>query len=82
MTTLAKLIITPEEESGIPAIPVLFNPHTYSITKTVQWGAATGGNRAAVQTERGKNAPALEFGDGVRAAGFGRGRHAPGLRGL
>jgi nucleoid-associated protein YgaU len=64
MSTLAKLTITPEAASGFLPIEVLFNPNTYSITKTVSWAAATGNSSAAGQTERRKNAPALEFGGG------------------
>jgi len=64
MTALAKLTITPEAASGFASIPVLFNPNTYSISKTVQWVPATGSNQTTGQTERRKNAPALEFGGG------------------
>lgn len=62
--TLTKLTITPEAASNLGKIEVLFNPNTYSITKTVSWTPATGTNQAAGQTERRKNAPALEFGGG------------------
>lgn len=64
MSTLAKLTIVPEAASGFPPIPVLFNPNTYSITKSVSWTAATGTSQTAGQTERRRNAPALEFGGG------------------
>ncbi|HTR16329.1 MAG TPA: LysM peptidoglycan-binding domain-containing protein [Acetobacteraceae bacterium] len=64
MTALAKLIITPEPASHLDPIEALFNPNTYSITKTVSWTAATGNSQAVGQTERRKNAPALQFGGG------------------
>jgi len=64
MTALAKMTITPEPESNFSPIEVSFNPNTYSITKSVSWNAATSNNPAAGQTERRKNAPALQFGGG------------------
>jgi len=64
MMTLTKLTITPEAESGFAPIEVLFNPNTYSISKSVSWTAATGNSQAVGQTERRKNAPALQFGGG------------------
>jgi nucleoid-associated protein YgaU len=64
MSDLAKLTITPEAESNLAAIEVLFNPNTYSIGKSVSWTAATGDGKAANQPERRKNAPALQFGGG------------------
>jgi nucleoid-associated protein YgaU len=64
MTALAKMTITPEPASNFAPIEVLFNPNTYSISKTVSWTAATGNSSAAGQTERRKNAPALQFGGG------------------
>jgi nucleoid-associated protein YgaU len=63
MTALAKLTITPEPKSNFDPIEVLFNPNTYSITKSVSWTAA-GNSQAAAQTERRRNAPALQFGGG------------------
>src|SRR5215470_2583655 len=63
MTALAKMTITPEPESNLDPIKVLFNPNTYSITKSVSWTGA-GNSQAAVQTERRKNAPGLQFGGG------------------
>jgi hypothetical protein len=64
MTTLAKLTITPEPESNLEPIEVSFNPNTYSITKSVSWPTATGNSQASGQTERRRNAPALQFGGG------------------
>ena len=64
MTALAKMTITPEPASNLAPIEVLFNPNTYSISKTVSWTGATGNGSAAGQTERRKNAPALQFGGG------------------
>jgi len=64
MIALAKMTITPEPKSNFDPIEVLFNPNTYSITKSVSWTAATGNSQAAGQTERRKNAPALQFGGG------------------
>jgi hypothetical protein len=58
MTKFEKLTITPESESNFAPIKVLFNPNTYSISKSVSWGAASG------QTQRGHNAPALQFSGG------------------
>ena len=64
MSTLTKLTITPEDGSKLEPIKVLFNPNTYSITKTVAWAAASAGASAAGKTERLRNAPALQFGGG------------------
>ena len=64
MNTLEKLTIKPEAASNFPPIKVLFNPNTYTITKTVEWPAATGNNSSASQSERRRNAPALAFGGG------------------
>jgi nucleoid-associated protein YgaU len=64
MTALTKLNIAPEEESNLDPIEVLFNPNTYSITKSVSWTAAAASSPAAGQTERRRNAPALQFGGG------------------
>ena len=64
MTALAKLTITPESASKFAPIEVMFNPNTYSIGKSVSWTAATPVGSAGSQTERNKNAPALQFGGG------------------
>ena len=68
--TLAKLTITPFKKQGDrldrdtqKAIEVLFNPNTYSITKSVTWSApsSTEGNAAS---NNQVNAPPLTFGGG------------------
>jgi nucleoid-associated protein YgaU len=64
MTALAKMTISPEPKSNLAPIEVLFNPNAYSISKSVSWSAATGAGNAAGQTDRRKNAPALQFGGG------------------
>ena len=64
MTALAKMTIAPEPKSNLAPIEVLFNPNAYSISKSVSWSAATGAGNAAGQTDRRKNAPALQFGGG------------------
>lgn len=64
MTALAKMTITPEPASNLAPIEVLFNPNTYSISKSVSWSVATGAGQGASQTDRRKNAPALQFGGG------------------
>jgi Contractile injection system tube protein/LysM domain len=58
MTKFEKLTITPESGSKFDPIEVLFNPNSYSITKSVSWNAPAG------QTQRGHNAPALQFSGG------------------
>jgi nucleoid-associated protein YgaU len=50
-----KLTITPEPESNLEPIEVLFNPNTYSISKTILWSG---------KTERNVNAPELTFSGG------------------
>src|SRR4051794_34021323 len=64
MSAPAKLTITPEAASHFLPIEVSFNPNTYSIAKTVSWPAAASRTGATDQTERRRNAPALEFGGG------------------
>lgn len=64
MSALAKLTITPEPASNLAPIEVLFNPNTYSITKSVSWSPAGGNSQGAGGTDRSKNAPALQFGGG------------------
>ena len=63
MTELAKMTITPEAASNFAPIEVLFNPNTYSISKSISWPEATGNSQAVGQTERRKNAPARQFGE-------------------
>ena len=64
MTALAKMTITPEPESELEPIEVLFNPNTYSISKTISWTGASGNGQSAGQSVRRKNAPALQFSGG------------------
>jgi nucleoid-associated protein YgaU len=68
MTGLAKLTITPEPSSYLEPIEVLFNPNSYSIGKAVVWSGPAGdieSKKAARATDRGKNAPTLEFAGGL-----------------
>lgn len=64
MSALAKLTITPEPASNFLPIEALFNPNTYSITKSVSWTSATPNSQSAGGTDRKKNAPPLQFGGG------------------
>lgn len=68
MTALAKMTITPEPDSNLAPIEVLFNPNTYSVTKSVSWSAATAAGQGGGQSDRRKNAPALQFGGGQSRA--------------
>lgn len=52
---LAKLEITPQDDVAFDAFEVLFNPNTYSISKSVTWQGATSAEI---------NAPTLTFGGG------------------
>jgi hypothetical protein len=52
---LAKLEITPLDDVEIDPFEVLFNPNTYSISKSVTWGGTTSAE---------VNAPTLTFGGG------------------
>jgi nucleoid-associated protein YgaU len=61
---LEKLKIKPLPPSKLAEISVLFNPNSYSITKSVTWTATPSSNEQNAQTERKKNAPALTFGGG------------------
>jgi len=81
--SLEKLTITPLTQANQPdsakAIRVLFNPASYSISKTVNWGPATSsssamlGNpnaaadsaKASAATNRTLNAPVLDFNGGA-----------------
>ncbi len=67
--TLEKLTIKPLPPSKLPKIKALFNPNSYSITKSVTWSSAPTGSSAqagstAQTTEVKKNAPTLVFGGG------------------
>jgi len=51
----------------IGEIEVLFNPNSYTITKSVVWNTPAGGNASREQeqeTQRNRNAPPLSFGGG------------------
>ena len=61
---LEKLKIKPLPPSNLTEITALFNPNTYSITKSVTWSSTPSSNEANAQTERKKNAPTLTFGGG------------------
>jgi nucleoid-associated protein YgaU len=61
---LAKLTITPLAPSKLKAIEVLFNPTSYSITKTVTWTPPRPLVERGHATHRLVNAPTLEFGGG------------------
>ena len=65
---LTKLTITPLEKQGEQynrllnkAISVQFNPESYSISKSVNWGATEGSNGQRDSTQRQVNAPTVEF---------------------
>lgn len=60
---LAKLTITPLGKSKLRAFTVLFNPASYSITKSVTW-EEPGGKGAKRKSNIKFNAPKLEFGGG------------------
>lgn len=71
---LAKLTIKPESPSKLKEIEVLFNPASYSISKSVAWRPPrTGGISSNVslatndeeQPRRGLNAPQVAFGGGA-----------------
>jgi hypothetical protein len=61
---LEKLRIKPLPPSQLEEIVVLFNPNSYSITKSVTWSATPSSTERNAQTERKKNAPTLTFGGG------------------
>lgn len=66
---MTKLKITPLQKQGKqyvpdssrPAVEVLFNPNSYSITKTVSWRSPTSGTGGKEGTQRNMNAPILNF---------------------
>ncbi|MGE0642612.1 MAG: LysM peptidoglycan-binding domain-containing protein [Nitrospira sp.] len=60
MGDLAKLTIKPEKGAEIR---VMFNPNSYSISKSVTWSAA-GASGSGSETRREVNAPPLQFGGG------------------
>ncbi|MEW6733656.1 MAG: LysM peptidoglycan-binding domain-containing protein [Acidobacteriota bacterium] len=59
--TLAKLTIAPRKPSNLSKIEVLFNPTSYSISKSVSWNPLGEGS---AKTQRELNAPLLTFGGG------------------
>ncbi len=62
---LAKLTITPFSKAGKgPAIEVLFNPNSYSITKSVTWSPPKPADGTSAETQNNVNAPTLSFGGG------------------
>jgi hypothetical protein len=61
---LAKLTITPLGKSKIAPITVLFNPGSYSISKSVTWEEPGGKGSAKRKSNVKFNAPKLEFGGG------------------
>lgn len=65
---LAKIEITPLDKSGNRVegkkFKVLFNPNSYSITKTVTWSPISATGPASAPTDRKVNAPTLFFGGG------------------
>jgi nucleoid-associated protein YgaU len=65
---LEKLSIVPFSKEGSrledKRIFVLFNPNSYSITKSVTWSPPQPSGGGSAQTERKVNAPTLQFGGG------------------
>lgn len=60
---LAKIEITPLDKTGKP-VRVLFNPNTYSITKSVTWASPRPPHSKEERTHQKFNAPQLVFGGG------------------
>ena len=60
--TPEKLTITPRAAQMQP-IAVLFNPNSYTVEKSVNWGGGLG-SRGSKQTQTQLNAPPLSFGGG------------------
>jgi nucleoid-associated protein YgaU len=61
---LVKLKIRPLSPSKLDEIEVLFNPSSYSISKSVTWSPPQSPSGAEAATQRKVNAPTLEFGGG------------------
>src|ERR1044072_7264798 len=61
---LAKLTITPLGKSKIAPVTVLFNPASYSISKSVTWEEPGSKGRSKAKSNVKFNAPRLEFGGG------------------
>lgn len=62
---LAKLHIQPQPPSALAAFDVLFNPNTYSVTKTVTWTKQAQTASNLNETNRDLDAPPLVFGGGA-----------------
>src|SRR6267142_3206920 len=66
--TLAKLKIIPRQPSNLEEFEVLFNPSSYSISKSVTWkslsDSLSSGSSATAETNLEFNAPLLNFGGG------------------
>jgi nucleoid-associated protein YgaU len=61
----AKLTITPQSPSKLPAVVVPFNPRSYSIQKPVTWSPPNAaGSADKKSTQTAMNAPILIFGGG------------------
>jgi nucleoid-associated protein YgaU len=56
--------IRPLGSPAKPAIEVMFNPNTYTISKSVTWATAGAGSSAGQTTDRTANAPTTTFGGG------------------
>lgn len=61
---LEKLKIKPLSPSNLKEVTVLFNPNSYSITKSVTWSPPQTSAGRASRTQRKVNAPTLTFGGG------------------
>ena len=67
---LAKLTITPYAKKGkryekLAPFPVMFNPESYSIAKSVTWSPPqTSGSGGSAKTQSKVNAPMISFGGG------------------
>ena len=68
-TRLEKLTITPLAKKGkryesLPDLPVMFNPESYSISKSVKWDPPSSSGGGTTATQSRLNAPILSFGGG------------------
>jgi nucleoid-associated protein YgaU len=66
MKNLNKLILIPFARKDnlflrLPPIPLQFNPETYSISKSVNWGTPTDATGKAIAAQPGLNAPTILF---------------------
>src|SRR5215213_7526920 len=66
---LSKLEITPLDKAGQKAeakkFAVLFNPNTYSISKSVKWNSPGAEDKGAEAANMNLNAPTLSYGGGT-----------------